>query len=51
VLGAHIGAIARAPVALSTKLRLFARLASWIVQQRVDLASEARALLLRRRVA
>jgi glycosyltransferase involved in cell wall biosynthesis len=48
VLGEHIGAITRAPVSLPTKLRLFSRLLSWMVQQRVDLASEARALLRRR---
>lgn len=44
----HIGAIARAPVWLPTKVRLLGRLGKWVVQQRVDLASEAKALLRRR---
>jgi hypothetical protein len=48
VLREHIRAIAKAPVWLPTKLRLFGRLASWVVRQRVDLASEARAVLRRR---
>ena len=48
VLREHLRAIAKAPVWLPTKLRLFGRLAAWVVQQRVDLASEARAVLRRR---
>jgi len=47
VLCEHVGAVARAPVSLPTKLRLWGRVASWAVRQRVDLASEARAFLRR----
>lgn len=47
VLREHARAIVKAPVWLPTKLRLFGRLASWMVKQRVDLASEARAVLRR----
>jgi glycosyltransferase involved in cell wall biosynthesis len=49
VLWEHVVAIARAPLWLPTKARLLARLARWVVRQRTDLASEAKALL--RRVA
>jgi hypothetical protein len=48
VLRQHVLAVARAPIWISTKLRLFGRLGAWMVRQRVDLASEARALLKRR---
>jgi len=49
VLREHLGAIARAPVRLSTKVRLLTGIAKWVVRQRGDLAAEVRALLRPRR--
>lgn len=48
VLWEHGTAILRAPVSGPTKLRLYSRLARWVVKERSDLAAEARALLRQR---
>jgi glycosyltransferase involved in cell wall biosynthesis len=45
VLYEHLRAIARAPLALVTKLRLLRRVASWALEKRRDLAAEGRGLV------